>query len=171
MTTGKLSEKMYNALNEQIRNEYFSAYLYLAMSACCQDMNLPGTANWFRAQYKEELSHGDKIYDYMFARSARVKLLQIDQPAFEWESPLSMFRNALEHEKYVTDLINNLVTIANEDKDYATLSFLQWFVNEQVEEESAAEAIIAQFEMSGASKGNLMYLDKCLGKRKAENGD
>lgn len=171
MTTGKLSERMYNALNEQIRNEYFSAYLYLAMSACCQDMNLPGMANWFRAQYEEELTHGDKIYDYMFARSARVKLLQIDQPTFEWENPMSMFQNALEHEKYVTGLINNLVTIANEDKDYATLSFLQWFVDEQVEEEASVEAIIAQLEMACGSKGNLMYLDKHLGKRKAEDGD
>lgn len=166
--TGKFSEKMFYALNDQIKNEYFSAYLYLAMSACCQDMNLPGFAHWFRMQYEEELSHGDKIFNYMVERSARVRLLQIDQPPFEWKTPLDMFRNALDHEKYVTGLINNLVNIANEDKDYATLSFLQWFVDEQVEEESADEALIAQLEMIGESKGSLMYIDRHLAKRKSD---
>lgn len=164
--TGKFSERMYNALNDQIKNEYFSAYLYLSMSACCQDMNLPGIAHWFRVQYEEELSHGDKIFNYMVNRSARVKLLQIDQPPHEWNTPLDMYKNALDHEKYVTGLINNLVTIANEDRDYATLSFLQWFIDEQVEEESTDEAIIAELEMIGQSKGSLMYLDRKLGKRK-----
>jgi ferritin len=165
---GKFSEKMYHALNDQIKNEYFSAYLYLAMSACCLEMNLPGIARWFRVQYEEELAHGDKIFNYMADRSARVKLLQIDQPPFEWQTPLEMFQNALAHEKYVTGLINNLVAIAGEDKDYATLSFLQWFVNEQVEEESSAESVISQLEMIGGSKGSLMYIDRQLGKRKED---
>lgn len=166
--TGKFSEKMYKALNEQIRNEYFSAYLYLSMSACCFEKNLPGIAQWFRVQYEEELSHGDKIYKYMVDRSARVKLLQIDEPPFEWNSALDMFKNALGHEKFVTGKINDLVTIANEDKDYATLSFLQWFVDEQVEEECADEEIIAELEMIGESKGSLLYIDKKLGKRKED---
>lgn len=164
--SGKFSVRMYNALNEQIRNEYFSAYLYLAMSACCQEKNLAGFAQWFRAQYEEELAHGDKIFNFMTERSARVKLLQIDEPPFEWSAPLEMFKNALAHEKFVTGKINELVTIANEDKDYATLSFLQWFVDEQVEEEASVEAIIAQLEMIGESKGSLIYIDKELGKRK-----
>jgi len=166
--SGKFSDKMYGTLNEQIRNEYFSAYLYLAMSACCSSMNLNGMAAWFRKQYEEELSHGDKIYKYMTERGARVKLLQLDEPRFEWASPLEMFNNALGHEKYVTGLINNLVNIAYEDKDYATLSFLQWFVDEQVEEEANVEEIIAKLEMVGESKGSLMFVDKQLGKRKED---
>ncbi|MCL2144654.1 MAG: ferritin [Endomicrobia bacterium] len=166
--TGKFSERMYNALNEQIRNEYFSAYLYLAMSVCCSEMNLDGTAVWFRKQYEEELSHGDKMYKYMIERGARVKLLQIDEPRFEWSSALEMFHNALGHEKYVTGLINNLANIAYEEKDHATLSFLQWFVDEQVEEEASVEEIIAKFEMIGESKRALIYLDKELGKRKKD---
>ncbi|MCL2334864.1 MAG: ferritin [Endomicrobia bacterium] len=166
--SGKFSDKMCNALNEQVKNEYFSAYLYLAMSVCCSEMNLNGAAAWFRKQYEEELSHGDKMYKYMIERGARVKLLQIDEPRFEWESLPEMFNNALGHEKYITSLINNLVSIAYEDKDYATLSFLQWFVSEQVEEEANVEEVIAKLEMAGASKGNLIYIDKELGKRKED---
>ncbi|MDR2426368.1 MAG: ferritin [Endomicrobium sp.] len=165
---GKFSERMYNALNEQIRNEYFSAYLYLSMSACCNAINLIGMAQWFRYQYEEELSHCDKIFKYMTERSARVKLLQIDQPPHEWNTALDMYKDALNHEKYVTGLINNMVNIANEDKDYATLSFLQWFVDEQVEEESAVETIIAQLEMTINSKGSLLFIDRQLGKRKKD---
>ena len=166
--SGKFSDRMYHALNEQIRNEYFSAYLYLSMSAACLEKNLPGIAHWFRVQYEEELAHGDKFFKYMTDRSAKVKLLQIDQPPHEWSNPLDMYKNALAHEQYVTGLINNLVTIANEDKDYATLSFLRWFVDEQVEEECAGEEIIAKLEMIGQSKGSLLYLDKELGKRKED---
>jgi len=165
---GKFSEKMYKALNEQIKNEYYSAYLYLAMSACCSDMNLNGAAAWFRKQYEEELSHGDKIYKYIVERDARVKLLQIDEPRFAWGSILEMFNNALGHEKYVTGLINNLVSVAREDKDNATLSFLKWFVDEQVEEEANVEDIVARLEMAGQSKAALMFVDKELGKRKED---
>jgi ferritin len=165
---GKFSERMYNGLNEQIRNEYFSAYLYLAMSAACLEKNLPGFAHWFRLQYEEELSHGDKIFNYMADRSARVKLLQIDEPPFEWNTALDMFYAAISHEKYVSGKINELTTIAGEDKDYATLSFLKWFVDEQVEEEANDEAIIAQLEMIGQSKGSLLFLDRQLGKRKED---
>ncbi|MDR1194944.1 MAG: ferritin [Endomicrobium sp.] len=166
--TGKFSERMYKALNEQIRNEYFSAYLYLSMSACCYAKNLTGMAHWFRVQYEEELSHGDKIFKYITERGAKVELLQIDRPPCEWASALEMYKNALTHEQYVTGLINNLVKIAGEDKDYATLSFLQWFVDEQVEEEANDEAIIAQLEMIGESKGSLLFLDRQLGKRKED---
>ena len=135
--SGKFSEKMEKALNEQITHEYASAYLYLAMSACCRDMNFDGFARWFKLQAQEELTHGDKIFDYMVDRGAKVKLLKIDEPRSDWSEPLEMFKDSLEHEKFVTDLINKLMSIAEEDKDYATRSFLQWFVDEQVEEESS----------------------------------
>jgi ferritin len=163
---GKFSERMYHGLNEQVRNEYFSAYLYLAMSAACLEKNLPGFALWFRAQYEEELSHGDKIFKYMTDRSARVKLLQIDEPPFDWHAPLDMFRNALGHEQYITGKINELAAIAGEDKDYATASFLKWFIDEQVEEECSVEEIVNNLEMAEESKSALIYIDKELGKRK-----
>jgi ferritin len=160
-----LSEKMQNALNKQVNAEMYSAYLYLAMSAYFQVTNLKGGANWMRVQYEEEMIHAFKIYDYIHARGGQVTLGSIAGPQPRLESPLGVFQEALQHELKVTAMINDLVTLAMEQRDYATNSFLQWFVNEQVEEEANVGGIIQQLTMVGDSKDGLFMVDSQLATR------
>jgi ferritin len=160
-----IKEKIQIAINEQINKEFFSAYLYLSMSAYCESINLPGFANWFRVQYQEENTHALKLYNYLMERGAKVELKAIDKPKTEWSSPLEVFKDTLEHEKYVTNLINNLYEISLCEKDFATSSFLQWFINEQVEEEATASLILEQVKRVENSNDGLFILDKELATR------
>jgi ferritin len=163
-----ISETMVKAINQQIRDELFSAYLYLAMSAQFEAASLVGMARWTRMQAGEESEHALKLYDYINERGGRVELLAIDKPPKEFGTPLQTFREVLAHEKKVTALINNLYEIALKENDYATQVMLQWFINEQVEEEKNASLIVDKLEMAGESKGSLLNLDHHIGKREAE---
>lgn len=144
-----VNEKMEAALNEQLNAEVYSGYLYLSMAAYFEDIDLAGFANWMRVQAEEELEHGMKFYDYIIRRGGSVTLKAIEEPQTEWESPLAAFEHVLSHEQLVTSLINNLVDLAIEEKDHATNNFLQWFVEEQVEEEENAMEMLAKVKLAG----------------------
>lgn len=161
-----ISKPLQDAMNEQINFELFSAYLYLSMSAHFEAQNLPGFANWMRVQYQEETSHAMKLYKYIFDRNGVVTLKSIAQPATKFKKPLEVFTQVLEHEQKVTSLINKLYELAVKEKDYAAQSFLQWFVNEQVEEEKNATDMINMLEMIGDSPVSLIMADRQLGARK-----
>ena len=161
-----ISKPIQDALNEQINFELFSAYLYLSMSAHFETQNLPGFANWMRVQYQEETAHAMKFYRYVFDRNGAVSLKAISQPATKFKAPVDIFKQVLEHEKKVTSLINKLYELALKEKDYAAQSFLQWFINEQVEEEKNAADIIAMLEMVGDSPVSLIMADRQLSARK-----
>jgi ferritin len=160
-----LSEKMEKALNGQLNFELYSSYIYYAMSAYCQSLDLVGMASWFKVQVQEELFHASKFFDYVCDRGGRVQLEQIKAPPVEWDSPLSAFANALKHEQEVTRRISELVDLAREERDRSTDSFLQWFVNEQIEEEASARKIIGQLRLMGASGSGIYLLDKELATR------
>jgi ferritin len=160
-----ISKKMQDAFNDQIAAEFFSAHLYLAMEAYLQSIDLPGFANWMRIQYQEEVFHGMKMFDYVIERDGRAQVKAWNAPEFEWKGPLDVFEAVYKHEQKVTSLINNLMEIAQGEKDHATQFFLQWFVNEQVEEEASAKAIIQQLKMIGDSRAALFQLDRELGLR------
>jgi ferritin len=160
-----ITERMANELNKQINAELYSSYLYLSMSAYFENSGYKGFATWMRTQAEEEYAHAMKFYNYMLDVSGRVILEAIDKPKCEWESPLEVFEAAKKHELYVTKLINDLVTVAIEEKDYATNIFLQWFVTEQIEEVSTVTEIIDKFKMIGESKESFYFLDKELGER------
>ncbi len=162
-----ISAKMQDALNEQVNKEFYSAYMYLAMSAYCNTSGLPGFANWMRMQYEEEILHVTKMYDYILDQGGVVKLKAIEQPPVEYGSPLEIFEKTLEHERFVTRLINSLMELAVDEKDFATQTFLQWYVTEQVEEESNVNDILAPLRMVGEDKGGLMMIDQQLGGRAA----
>jgi ferritin len=160
-----ISEKMQDAINEQIQAEFYSAYMYLAMSAYFEARNLPGFAKWLRVQFQEEQTHAFKFYDYLIERGGRVQLGAIAQPPVEWEGNLEAFQAVLEHEQKVTGLIHKLYEVALKQKDYATQVMLQWFINEQVEEEKNASDIIEQLFLIDARGTAVLMLDHQLGKR------
>lgn len=160
-----ISDKMLKAINKQINAELYSSYLYLAMAAWFRAQTLDGFAKWLEVQVKEENSHAMKFYAHVFDRGGAVQLEAIEKPQTKWASPLAVFKAVAEHEAKVTALINGLVAKASEEKDYASLEFLQWFVKEQVEEEANAAQIVARLGMAGESKGALLMLDHQLGKR------
>ncbi len=153
------------AINKQINEEMYSAYLYLAMSAYFQDISLPGFANWMYVQYQEEVTHAMKFYRYLVERGGRVELHAIAEPPKEWKSPLHAMEETLNHERHITQLINELADLAEKKKDRATLNLLQWFIDEQVEEEANDEEIIAKLKMVGDSPSGLLMLDSQLGQR------
>jgi ferritin len=160
-----LTEKMAKALNKQLNNEIYSAYLYLSMSAHSTFIGLKGFANWFMVQYQEEMVHAMKIYDYINAQGGQVKLMAIAQPPTQFGSPLNMFEKTLQHEKFITKSINDLVDLAIEEKAHATNIFLQWFVTEQVEEEANDNEIIAKLKLVGKEGNGLFMIDKELAAR------
>ncbi len=160
-----ISKKMVKALNEQVNAELFSAYLYLSMEAYFKSLNLNGFANWMRVQTQEEISHAMKIYEFINERGGRITLKAIDGPQTKWDSPLVVFKAVYEHEQKVTGLINDLVDLAIKEKDHATNTFLQWFVNEQVEEESSADDMVQQLKMMEKAPGGMFMLDRELGQR------
>jgi ferritin len=160
-----ISKKIEDALNEQVNAELYSAYLYLSMESYFKAQNLNGFANWMRVQTQEEVAHATKIYDFINERNGRSILKAIEGPPTEWDSALAVFKAAYEHEQKVTGLINDLVDLAIKEKDHATNSFLQWFVNEQVEEEASADEIVQQLKMMENAPGGMFMLDRELGQR------
>jgi ferritin len=163
-----LNKKVQDAMNEQIKNELYSAYLYLSMSAYCEEANLPGFAHWMRLQAQEEVSHAMKFYHFIYERGGRVVLQAIDQPPAEFQSPLDVFEQTLGHEQKVTAMINDLYALAVQEKDYASQAFLQWFVTEQVEEEDSATQILETLKMIGDKGHALIMLDRQLASREAD---
>ena len=137
-----LSQKLHDAINAQINAELWSAYLYLSMSMDAEEKGLKGVANWFYVQFQEEQDHARIFMNYLNSREAKVVLAPIEGVTTQWDSVLDMFKDTLTHEKKVTAMINNLYAIANEDKDYASVNSLVWFVDEQVEEEESARDMI-----------------------------
>lgn len=161
-----VSTKMQDALNRQINAELYSSYLYLSMAAWMESENLSGCAQWMRVQSREEHSHAMKLFDYLVACDARVVLDAIDEPPLKWKSALDVFSATLTHEKKVTAAIAALMSAAVAEKDYATQGLLQWFVNEQVEEEASALRIVDVLKMIGDSAQGLIMLDRELAQRK-----
>lgn len=160
-----ISGKMEDALNGQVNAELYSAYLYLSMESWFKSKNMNGFATWMRVQTQEEMTHVMKIYDFIDERGGRIVLKAIEGPPTDWDSPLAVFEAVYEHEQKVTRLINGLVDLAIEEKDHATNSFLQWFVNEQVEEEASADQAIQQLKMVADAPGGIFLLDRELGQR------
>ena len=160
-----LSEKLHAAINDQINAELWSAYLYLSMSLDAETKGYKGVANWFYVQWLEEQDHARIFMNYLNSRDAKVELLPIDPVPATWDSVLDMFRHTLEHEKKVTSMINNLAAIANEDRDFASINRLVWFIDEQVEEEESARDMIAAVEAVEDNKYGMYMLDKELAAR------
>jgi ferritin len=160
------TKKMLDGFNDQINKELFSSYLYLAMSAHFESVNLSGFASWMKVQSNEETEHGMKMYQYVFERGGRVVLEAIAKPAAEYKAPLDVMKKVLEHEKKVTASIEALYELALKEKDYATQVMLQWFIKEQVEEEKNASDIIELLKSIGDNPAGLAMVDQRLGFRK-----
>lgn len=156
---------MEEALNRQINEELFSAYLYLSMAAYFHSEGLDGVARWMRLQAQEEVGHALRIFDHLVERGGRVTLTAIKEPQRDWASPLDVFRAAYEHERYITAKINELVELAQEEKDHAAFAMLQWFVTEQVEEEDETKKAVELLERVGDSGRGIILADQRLGSR------
>ncbi|MCF7912148.1 MAG: ferritin [Candidatus Cloacimonetes bacterium] len=161
----KISAELAQEINDQINKELFSEYYYLSMAAYLESENLPGFANFFVVQAQEEHFHAMKFYQYLNERGARVHLEAIEKPKSDFESALEVFELAYEHEVFVSELINKLMDIAISDKDHASKGFLQWFVDEQVEEESSMEGYINHLNRIGDNSYGILMLDKELAGR------
>lgn len=164
-----VSKKLEKAINEQINAEFWSAYLYLSMSAHFANEGLPGFSHWFKMQFLEEQDHAMKLMNYLISKGNKVELKPIEKVDTSWESVLKAFEDTLAHEKVVTGLINNLVSIARSEDDYATENMLQWFVNEQVEEEETAQEMIDGLRLIGDNGFGIYTMDKELGQRTHES--
>jgi ferritin len=160
-----MSKKMADAINEQINAEFYSAFLYLSMATKLEDMTLSGFANWMKVQYEEEVFHAMKFMDHMNERGERVILKEIDAPETEWDGPHAMWEAAYQHELKVTGMINNLMSIAVEENDFASQQFLQWYVEEQVEEEDNTSTIRDKIAMVKEMHGGIYMLDRELSAR------
>ncbi len=160
-----LSKMMQDAINEQIKDELYSAYLYLSMAAYFEVESLPGFATWMRAQSQEEVEHAMKFFDFVNERGGRVELQAIEQPTVTFESPLAVFQATYEHEQKVTALIHDLYELALDESDYPAQVMLHWFIDEQVEEEDSVSEILDTLERIGDKDQGLMMLDRELGQR------
>jgi ferritin len=161
-----LGKEIQDAMNEQVKNEFYAAYQYLSMAAYCESENLPGFAHWMRTQAQEETQHAMKFYDFILDRNGRVVLQAVEEPVVEFGSPLEVFERALEHEQRVTAMINDLYGLAVRENDYASQTFMQWFVTEQVEEEKNAGDVVETLKMIGDRSEALFLLDRELGRRR-----
>ena len=161
----KISDAMVAAINSQIKAEYDSAYIYLAMSAYFKDAGLDGMSHWMKKQYSEEVEHAEKFISYLYDRGARVIIPDVAKPKDEYTDALDVFKTAYAHEQYVTSRIYDLVDLAVSEKDYATQSMLKWFVDEQVEEEDNASGIVSKLERLGVDKHGLYTIDRELAAR------
>lgn len=160
-----LSKTIEKALNEQVNSEYYSAFLYLSMSSYFETVSLLGMAKWMRMQYDEEIMHAIKIFDTIVDMEGTVNLKAIDGPPADFKSPLDVFEKSLAHERKVTGMINDIYALAQKENDYAVQSALQWFIDEQVEEEKSALEIVRQLKMIGDETTPLLMLDSKLGAR------
>jgi len=163
-----LSDRVQRALNEQINEELYSAYVYLAIAAESDRLGLPGFTNWFKRQYREELGHADRFFNYILERNGIVTLDAIRRPEIENESPMSLFQKSLAHEQYITGCIFKLKDLARTESDHATDVFLEWFVKEQVEEEASVQAVIDQLRLIDGNPNGLFLIDRELAGRKPE---
>ncbi|MBW6521759.1 MAG: ferritin [Desulfoarculaceae bacterium] len=160
-----MNEKMEKAFNSQVNAELYSSYLYLSMESYFQSVSLSGFASWMRIQVQEELFHGIKMVDYIHERGGKAKLEAIAKPEEKWETPLAAFEQVLAHEQRVTGLINNLIDVALDVRDHAAKAFLDWFITEQVEEESTVGQIVDRLRLIGNDSSGLFFLDAELAKR------
>ena len=160
-----MHEKLMKAFSEQINKEYYSAFLYLAMSNWLNQEGLPGAANWNYVQYQEELAHAENLFRYLQYRDIPVTLMNIEKPEDTWTSVLDVFKQVLAHEKTVTASINNLTSVSMEVHDHAARIFLEWYVSEQVEEEANASDLIQKYSMAGDNPNALLMLDEQLAAR------
>jgi ferritin len=160
-----LKEKVLKAINQQINNEYFSAYLYLSMSAWFYGKGLPGFANWMYIQYQEEQTHGNKFFKYVHERGSQAELKPIAQVATDFEDVIAVFEKTLEHEHFITDSINKIQDIAIAESDHATQSFLKWFIDEQVEEEANVNEILDTLRLINGEGNGIFMLDRELRQR------
>lgn len=172
MTEKSLSERMQVAMNQQIKAELDSAYLYLALSAEMDSRGLKGFAHWLRVQWEEELVHGLKLYDFLLQRDAQVELHALDKPTVDpTQTPLEIFTRVLEHERYITARIHELYALALEEKDYGSQTLLHWFIEEQLEEEESAREIMDNLRLVGGEGAALFLLDREMSQRSDDHGD
>ena len=160
-----LNKRLEKELNKQVNAEFYSAYLYLSMSAYLADNNLNGFSNWMKIQFEEEQAHAMRFYQFIIDRSGKVTLDTIEAPKDKWDGVVNLFEEVLKHEQHVTSLINNLIEIAYEEKDHATVAELQWFVTEQVEEEATVSDILDQLKMIEGKGAGLFMLDREMKQR------
>ena len=160
-----LNSNIEKAINNQINAELYSSYLYVSMGMYFESADMSGAAKWMNAQAQEELVHAEKFMNYVNERGGRVVLEAIEKPPVEWESGLTAFEVALDHERKVSSLINELVSLARSENDYMTDNFLQWFVSEQVEEEASVGEVVRKMRLAGESGGGRFMIDKELGLR------
>lgn len=160
-----IEKKIQDALNQQLVAEFYSAYLYLSMGGYCESINLTGFANWMKVQFQEEQFHATKFYDFIIERGGSVCLAEISAPPSSWDCPKGVFEATLEHERKVTGLINDLIYLARDHRDNASEIFLQWFVKEQVEEESTAATILGKLNLIKDNAHALLMLDAELAQR------
>lgn len=162
-----MSQSMQDAFNEQMKHEFYSSYLYLSMSAFCEGANLPGLAQWMRLQAREEVVHAMKIFDHLLDRGGQVRLQPIGGPPGEFTTARDVFEQAYRHEQQVTASINQVYGRAVDERDFASRVFLDWFVQEQVEEEKTSGLLAEQLRMVGEDRPGLLMLDRELGQRRA----
>jgi ferritin len=162
-----INQRMQGAMNDQIKHETFSAYLYFSMAAYFHDTGLDGMAQWMKTQAQEELGHALRFFNHIIERGGRVELQALEQPERAWASPLDAFKAALKHEEFITGRINELASIADEENDRAAGIMLQWFVSEQVEEEDSVMKVISMLELIGSEGHGLLMADRELGQRVA----
>jgi len=160
-----IHEKLAKAMNEQIRNELESAYLYLSMAAWFHARSLDGMAHWMRCQAHEEMIHAMKFFDHLNDRGHAVVLQDLKQIKTEWQNPIEVWEDTLAHERFITSKIDDLTTIAREVRDYAVEPLLAWFSKEQVEEEATASRVLEQMKMVGQDRSALIFVDRELGTR------
>lgn len=160
-----INGKVRDIINEQIRNEIFSSYLYLSMAAYFDSLGFDGMGQWMRCQAQEEMVHAMKFFNHIKDREGKVELLAIDKPQSEWSSPLDAFKAAYKHEQFITAKINDIVSVAHEEKDYAAIPMLNWFVEEQIEEEATASKTVQELERIGDDGNGILMIDRELGTR------
>ena len=161
-----MNKKVYKVFNEQVQAELYSAYMYLAMSMYLENKNFKGMAHWLKVQYEEERAHAFRLAKFMQERGVKPELLQIDAPPAEYGTPLEVFTKALEHEQYVTSRIHSMYEVVVKEKDYAAMTHLHWFIDEQVEEEDQTREIVDKLTMVGDNMNGLFVIDGQLGARK-----
>lgn len=166
-----MNKRIEDAFNEQINEELFSSYVYLAMAAHFEDLNLEGFTNWMRLQAQEELEHAMRLFNHINRRGGRVVLKAIGEPPFDFGTPLETFEKALAHEQHITGCIHKLYGLATEENDYPAQVELQWFIDEQVEEEENTGRVVDLLKLAGDDKSALFMLDRELAQRVPEGPD
>ena len=160
-----INEKLQNEFNIQINKELYSEYLYLAMKTYFMEQNLLGFVNWFDVQVQEEHAHAMGMFNYLNERGGKIELMAIDKPEFSGKTPLEIFEEVLKHEQYVTSRINTVYDVAEEVRDRAAMKFLNWYIDEQVEEEASVDGVLTTLRLIGDDKNALLLLDKDLATR------